>query len=74
MTTAVLAYILFGISKCKEIAHNDKDAKAIVEYFEKLDNLKKADNENEIVNLISELEVSVNRIPSNFYKSAAVCC
>lgn len=73
MTTAILAYILFDIKKCKEIAHDDNDAKVIVEYFEKLQKLKRTENEAEVVSLIKELEVSINRIPTNFLKSAAVC-
>lgn len=67
----VIIYVLFGLKKAKELGHIPP-AVEILNYLEKVEELKRCESEEKLPKLITEVRATVTQVPSHFHKSKEV--
>lgn len=68
----VFTKVLFGLDKIDETKFSDDECKKALEYFKKVRDFKRSEDEKYIVNALNELQFSVDQIPSHLCKSQTV--
>lgn len=63
---------MFGIEKCREIAASNKNTKDLMDFFSKVEDLKKSNDANHVACFLHELQMPVTKIPTKFHKSHLV--